>query len=196
MECTKHVVKDQRDITIRDLRAKVAELEGHCDGWKRKLEQHEAGIPHLWELNLTPKDIPSVFYRRLAIEVSARISERNKAWQAKAQLQARVAELEADNKRLESATYTNCLRALQHDDGRATGLEANLMSIARAYDFSNEKLKAAEDRVAELELEAARRKLEDKVAEAALELCERLGLDPNGTELADHGGEGESNGHD
>lgn len=60
--------------------AKVAELEGHCEGWKSKLEQHERGMPYLWKLNLTPKDVPSVFHRRLAIEVRARISERDKAW--------------------------------------------------------------------------------------------------------------------
>ena len=43
---------------------------------------------------------------------------------------------------------------------------------------------AARAEVERLKLEAARRDLDDAVVAAAHEMLERLGLDPNGTELA------------
>ena len=55
---------------------------------------------------------------------------------------------------------------------------------ARVVELEGE-LTSSRAEVERLKLEAARRELDDAVLAAAHEMLERLGLDPNGTELAD-----------
>ena len=62
---------------------------------------------------------------------------------------------------------------------------ASLVDASEVIETIGKERDAALAEVERLKLESARRELADAVLAAAHEMLERLGLDPNGTELSD-----------